>query len=217
MNDIYKQLSAPFDVTHKKQGLDYLTGEQVTTRLNEVLGFDGWSFRVLEHGYSEEADEYWALGELTVIMPTTTACVTKQQFGSQKPNRYTKDNRIIDLGFDLKGAATDALKKCASLIGVGLYLHEKDAPNGATQQAATAGARGPSAPPAAPPPTTPVPPKTVEKKPFMTFMEELGFTADEVEAKSQEVFDNRSVKDLNQTEKLRLQVALEDSRRKVHA
>ena len=33
--------------------------------------------------------------------------------------------RIIDYGFDLKGAATDSLKKCASLIGVGLYLSEK--------------------------------------------------------------------------------------------
>src|SRR5262249_16039805 len=34
----------------------------------------------------------------------------------------------IDVGFDLKGATTDALKKCASLVGVGLYLSRKDAP-----------------------------------------------------------------------------------------
>lgn len=125
MTEIYEQLSAPFEHTFKKPGsnLDYITGEQVTSRLNEVLGWDGWSFRVLEHNYDESADELWCLGELTI------GSTIRSQFGSQKPNRYARgDNagKIIDLGFDLKGAATDALKKCASLIGVGLYLHEKD-------------------------------------------------------------------------------------------
>ena len=125
MSDTYEKLTAPFAQTFKKPGsnLDYITGEQVTSRLNEELGWDGWSFRVLEHGYNEGADEFWCLGELT------SGSVIRQQFGSQKPNRYARgDNagKIIDLGFDLKGAATDALKKCASLIGVGLYLHEKE-------------------------------------------------------------------------------------------
>ena len=32
----------------------------------------------------------------------------------------------LDIGFDLKGAATDALKKCASLLGVALYLWKKE-------------------------------------------------------------------------------------------
>jgi hypothetical protein len=36
----------------------------------------------------------------------------------------------MDIGFDLKGAATDALKKCASLVGVGLYLWKKEPPAG---------------------------------------------------------------------------------------
>ena len=36
----------------------------------------------------------------------------------------TKQNPL-DLGFDLKGATTDAMKKCASLLGVGLYLSRK--------------------------------------------------------------------------------------------
>jgi len=36
----------------------------------------------------------------------------------------------LDIGFDLKGAATDALKKCASLIGVALYLWKKEPPAG---------------------------------------------------------------------------------------
>lgn len=139
MNEIYEQLTAPFSHTFKKPGsnLDYITGEQVTSRLNEALGWDGWSFEVKQHGYNEEADELWVLGELRVVMPTTTACISKQQFGSQKPNRYSggkNEGKVIDLGFDLKGAATDALKKCASLIGVGLYLHEKESSQTQRQQ-----------------------------------------------------------------------------------
>ena len=34
----------------------------------------------------------------------------------------------LDIGLDLKGATTDALKKCASLLGVGLYLSRKETP-----------------------------------------------------------------------------------------
>lgn len=148
--EIYDQLTAPFAHTFKKPGsnLDYITGEQVTSRLNEALGWDGWSFRVVEHGYNESADEFWCLGELT------TGSTIRNQFGSQKPNRYSSGNnqgKVIDLGFDLKGAATDALKKCASLIGVGLYLHEKESTQARAPQRPVQAAQAPSAPPPASP------------------------------------------------------------------
>ena len=107
--------------------LTYITGEQATTRLNETLGFLNWSFRILEHGIHAEADECWVLGEITVTIDGVTT--TKQQFGSQKVKRSRSSGTPLDIGFDLKGAATDALKKCASLIGVALYLWKK-APQG---------------------------------------------------------------------------------------
>ena len=53
--------------------------------------------------------------------------VVRQQFGSQKIRRSRSSGAPLDLGFDLKGASTDALKKCASLLGVGLYLSRKEA------------------------------------------------------------------------------------------
>lgn len=124
---MYDRLARPFDVTFRdvRGGveLDYITGEQATTRLNEEVGFLNWSFRVVEHGIHAEADECWCLCELTVILDGRT--VTRQQFGSQKVKRSRSSGTPLDIGFDLKGAATDALKKCASLVGVALYLHEK--------------------------------------------------------------------------------------------
>ena len=153
MSEMYDKLSATFPNVHKKPGTgqEYITGEQVASRLNEVLGWDRWSFRIVEHGYNEAADELWALGEL--VVNADSGHVIRQQFGSQKPNRYTKNNAIIDFGFDLKGACTDALKKCATLIGVGLYLLEKDTPGERQQVGATSAAkeRPANAPAAAPP------------------------------------------------------------------
>jgi Rad52/22 family double-strand break repair protein len=128
--DVYARLAAPFDATFRdiRGGVDleYITGEQAISRLNETLGVAGWSFRVLEHGINAEADECWVLGEITATFGQTT--VTRQQFGSQKVKRSRASGTPLDIGFDLKGAATDALKKCASLLGVALYLWKKEAP-----------------------------------------------------------------------------------------
>src|SRR5262249_15063186 len=128
--DTYERLAAPFDSTFRDSRggveLEYITGEQCVSRLNQVLGPTNWSFLVREHGINAEADEVWVLGELTVTLDGSTA--NRQQFGSQKIKRGRQAGTPIDVGFDLKGATTDALKKCASLVGVGLYLSRKDAP-----------------------------------------------------------------------------------------
>jgi len=126
--ETYARLSAPFEVTFTdiRGGVEltYVSGEQVVRRLNEVLGVGGWSFRVLGHDINPEADEAWALGELVAEIGDKT--VVRQQFGSQKLKRSRSTGVPMDIGFDLKGAATDAMKKCASLLGVGLYLSRKE-------------------------------------------------------------------------------------------
>ncbi|GAC1317138.1 MAG: hypothetical protein NVSMB2_10530 [Chloroflexota bacterium] len=128
MFDQDQRLAAPFDAvfTDVRGGvqLTYVTGEQVTRRLNDVLGVGGWSFRILKHDIHPEADEAWCLGELTADVDGQT--ITRQQFGSQKLKRSRATGVPLDIGFDLKGAATDAMKKCASLLGVGLYLSRKE-------------------------------------------------------------------------------------------
>lgn len=125
--DIGAELIAEFEETHKRSGggseqFEYITGEQCITRLNEVYGHDGWSYFVREHGINQEADEAWVLGEIVV----RSTGVTKQQFGSEKIKRLRSSGVPMDLGFNLKGAATDAMKKCASLLGVGLYLYHRE-------------------------------------------------------------------------------------------
>ena len=128
--DTYALLAAPFEVTFTdvRGGVEltYITGEQVASRLNEALGVGGWSFRVLHQEIHAEADEVWALGEMVADIDGKT--VTRQQFGSQKLKRSRSTGAPLDLGFDLKGAATDAMKKCASWLGVGLYLSRKPPP-----------------------------------------------------------------------------------------
>jgi hypothetical protein len=139
---LYELIAAEINPTFTDQrggvDLEYHTGEQIATRLNETIGFLSWSFRVIEHGIHAEADECWVLGEMTVTIEGRT--VVRQQFGSQKIKRSRSSGTPLDIGFDLKGASTDSMKKCASLIGAGLYLWKKDAP--ITQGAAPRGNRG---------------------------------------------------------------------------
>jgi hypothetical protein len=80
----------------------------------------------VEHGINIEADEAWTLGEIVAEVDGKT--VTRQQFGSQKLKRSRSTGAPLDIGFDLKGSGTDSLKKCASLLGVALYLSKKEAP-----------------------------------------------------------------------------------------
>jgi Rad52/22 family double-strand break repair protein len=146
--NLYRRLAAPFDSTFKdvRGGveLEYITGEQCISRLNETLGVGGWSFLIREHGVHAEADEVWVLGEITASIEGVA--VVRQQFGSQKLRRARSNGTPVDIGFDLKVAATDALKKCASLLGVGLYLSKKEIPavSGAPASPSVEGSEAPT-------------------------------------------------------------------------
>jgi hypothetical protein len=155
--DLYPLLAAQFAEVFERPGaaadggsLLYLTGDQVISRLNRTLGLEGWSFRVLEHGIHAEAGEVWVLGELRVLSGDAGGPIVRQQFGSQQVKRSRRSGRPLDIGFDLKGATTDCLKKCATLIGVGLYLTRKEEPAPAAVQDQTD--ESPPAPDAPPPP-----------------------------------------------------------------
>jgi hypothetical protein len=50
--------------------------------------------------------------------------VTKAAFGSSRITRDNRSGKAVALGDDLKAATTDALKKAATLLGVGLYLYD---------------------------------------------------------------------------------------------
>lgn len=121
---LYEGLARKFDVTHPfpkgGKNIDYLATEQVVSRLTEVLGMDGWSFNVLREG--RDGDTLWCVGRLSVFFPAHV--VEREQFGE------CDTGKGMGVGDARKGAGSDALKKCASLVGVGLYLQEKDLPRG---------------------------------------------------------------------------------------
>src|SRR5438128_5886047 len=94
--------------------LDYIEGCAVIQRLNESFDAE-WIFEIQEHRVYD--DEVVVLGKLTA------QGVSKSQFGKSRITRSRKENSIISLGDDLKAAATDCLKKCATLFGVGLHLY----------------------------------------------------------------------------------------------
>jgi hypothetical protein len=52
--------------------------------------------------------------------------VVKTQFGSSRITRTRDTGEPISLADDFKAAATDSIKKCASLLGVGLHLYNGD-------------------------------------------------------------------------------------------
>ena len=94
--------------------LDYIEAHVVINRLNTA--FDGnWSFEIAE--YTQLEDEVVVLGKLTA------EGVIKQQFGSSKVTMAKSNGNSLCIGDDLKSAASDALKKTATLLGVGLHLY----------------------------------------------------------------------------------------------
>jgi len=119
-------LEKPFDPAQIKQRvgtygkvLDYIEGQSVIQRLNDA--FDGgWCFEILRHKILDQTDEVLVLGKLTADN------VVKSQFGSSKITRAKDTGEIISLADDLKAAGTDSLKKCATMLGVGLYLYNGD-------------------------------------------------------------------------------------------
>jgi hypothetical protein len=96
--------------------LSYLEGHTVIARLNEAFG-GNWSFEVVTHEILDE--EVLVLGRLRA----ETVNVVKMSFGSSRITRDDRTKKPIAIGDDLKAAATDALKKSATLLGVGLNLY----------------------------------------------------------------------------------------------
>ena len=51
--------------------------------------------------------------------------VVKEQYGTHSYARSKETNEIISRGDTMKASATDALKKTASLLGVGIHLYSQ--------------------------------------------------------------------------------------------
>jgi hypothetical protein len=117
---------------HFGKMLDYIEGHAVIQRLNDAFE-SSWSFSVQEHNVLEETGEILVLGQLSA------GNIVKSQFGSSRITRNSQTNEMVSLASDLKAAATDSLKKCATLLGVGLHLYSGKNGNGEHQSNVTYG------------------------------------------------------------------------------
>ena len=99
--------------------LAYIEGHEVIKRLN--VAFQGkWNFEIVAHEINKT--EVMVVGKL--VCPE--ANIIKMSFGGSKVTTHSETGEIISIVDDLKAAATDALKKAASLLGVGLHLYNSD-------------------------------------------------------------------------------------------
>ena len=100
------------------QSIQYIEAHSIVQRLNDALAGD-WSFRVLEHDVRE--------GEVVVLGELRAGDVVKQAFGGSEVTR-TREGKVVSIADDLKSAATDALKKAATLLGVGMHVYVAEEP-----------------------------------------------------------------------------------------
>ena len=119
---------------HNGLQLSYVEGHSVIQRLVEVFGL-AWSFRVLQHEIGNQ--QVIVLGELRV------GDTVKQAFGGSDITRARDGGQSISVADDLKSAATDALKKAATLLGVALHLYG-DTPTNNNTHHSDNGARQPA-------------------------------------------------------------------------
>jgi recombination DNA repair RAD52 pathway protein len=130
--NVLDALSEPFPQEVERQlkkggaSLTYIPISEVITRLNKVLGVDMWSYTI-ERCERDALDPDYIVAHVRLtatFVPTNDApeiTVVKDGVGGQKIKR-TRNGDILDLGDEMKGAVSDALKKAAQHFGVGIYL-----------------------------------------------------------------------------------------------
>lgn len=123
---VSQQLAEPFppevERTLSKSGtkLTYIPISEVIARLNRVLGVNGWSSETLDCG-RDPLDPDWVIAKVRITAHIDGVTVTREGVGGQQVKR-TKQGAIVDLGDEFKGAESDAFKKAAQKLGIGLYL-----------------------------------------------------------------------------------------------
>jgi len=139
----------PAEVIRQRPGpggklLSYVEHAWVTEQLNLAFNW-AWSWGILEWRLLPEQDpsEVFVLGKLTIH--SQNGDLVKSQFGSSDVKR-DRQGKPISIGDDLKAASSDALKKCASLLGLALDLYHSDDDRHAEQPKAAPAASKPDQP-----------------------------------------------------------------------
>lgn len=109
--------------TKDEKVIEYIGGDKVIERLNEVIGVSEWSFTISDKIVDVDIGHIAILGRLEACI--NGVVTIKEQWGSSIIETYS-NGRVVSLGDNIKAATTDALKKCATTLGVGLYLYDTE-------------------------------------------------------------------------------------------
>lgn len=102
---------------------EYVTGGYVKKCLNLMFGWD-WDFEIIDEKILIEAKEVVVKGRLTCR--SNGRIIVKMQYGNKDIIFKKNSTEPLSIGNDMKAAATDALKKCASEIGIAADIYNKD-------------------------------------------------------------------------------------------
>lgn len=113
--------------------LSYISGSTVINILNDAFGFYGWNWEIVEQKVIESLPKYnkskntmeeqppyvQVLGRLTIPM----LGIVKEQYGTKILIGGASEQEGAT-----KSATTDAMKKCATMLGIGIELYEDSIP-----------------------------------------------------------------------------------------
>lgn len=101
---------------------NYVKASYIQKKLDFVFGWD-WNFQIVDKG--REGNVVWVQGRLTVTLPSGRTII-KEQFGRAEVKFKQGTTVPLDYGNDLKASASDALKKCASQLGLARDVYNPD-------------------------------------------------------------------------------------------
>ena len=123
MSNMYQLLTEPFPQEMEKKlnkggvSLTYVPVSEVITRLNKIIGVENWSYKVVTWQQLGTS----IVAHVTLVADIEGKTISRDGVGGQKI-KLTKNQEPLDIGDELKGAVSDALKKAAQTLGIGLYL-----------------------------------------------------------------------------------------------
>lgn len=132
---IFNTTPARYQYTRPAKGggqWSYVRASYVRRALDGIFGFN-WSFDI-ETSLSE-AFEIAKLTKMCVVKGVLTCRtkvdgqwieIKKVQFGRAEIKFKKNSTELLDFGNDMKAASSDALKKCASLIGIAADVYDPD-------------------------------------------------------------------------------------------
>lgn len=107
----------------KGMTLSYVEVGYIIKCLNDIFGFF-WNFEIT----NQEVGNHQVVvrGKLTIPVSPNYSIV-KENYGGAEIKKYEESKLPIDIANDMKAAASDCLKKCASMLGIAQDLYWKGA------------------------------------------------------------------------------------------